>query len=190
MNDSVEVYTGDGSTLTKPKLGQKLWPVQYDPALNVWVTKDVFGLVQIIGAGTGSGILKTIDREFTAAQIKTIGSTPLEIIPQPGVGKVIHIISGLLQITDLLEPFTDAGSPVTLSLIANGLNFLTDTTLNFSTALSSTTNIIVQTSANVPVDINTITVVENASIFVVADVDSTLGDGTVTVHVQYVILDL
>ena len=92
MKESVKMYTGDGSTLVTPKLEDKFWPIQYDPALQLFVTKDIAGLVHTIGGGGGT--VKLLKRVLTVAEILALGSTPIELIPAPGANKFIQLLFG------------------------------------------------------------------------------------------------
>ena len=81
MKESINVYTGDGSTLPTPELNQKLWPIEYDPALNIFVTKDINGFVLPVGGGGTPPITMQATLSLSSAEILTMGTTPIVALP-------------------------------------------------------------------------------------------------------------
>lgn len=63
-----------------------------------------------IGGGS-SGSYLVAEVTLTNSQILNLFTTPIEIVPAPGVGKIIHIISGNYIVNTVAGNYTPAGGP-------------------------------------------------------------------------------
>ena len=121
---------------------------------------------------------------LSAAQIKTISTVPVSVISAPGAGKVIEIVSAFLSFNYGTVTF-DASFNFEVSLY-------TDTSggRQFSTA----NNILNRTSSTIQTfdkDASTASqLVANKAIFVDGGDDSTVGDSTIDLYINYRIITL
>ena len=121
---------------------------------------------------------------LSAAQIKTISTVPISVISAPGAGKVIEIVSAFLSFNYGTVTF-DAAANFEVSLY-------TDTAggRQFSTA----NNILNKTSSTIQTfdkDASTASqLVDNKAIFIDGGDDSTVGDSTIDLYINYRIITL
>ena len=121
---------------------------------------------------------------LSAAQIKTISTVPVSVIPAPGAGKVIEIISAFLSFNYGTVTF-DAAADFEVSLYTD-----TAGSRQFSTA----NNILNKTSSTIQTfdkDASTASqLVDNKAIFIDGGDDSTVGDSTIDLYINYRIITL
>ena len=133
---------------------------------------------------TGEGFILNTKVSLTAAQIKTINSVPIEVIPTAGAGRAIEVISAFLRFNYGTVTF-DASLAYLLSLYT-----LTSSTTQFSTG----NNILSRTSSTIQTfdkDGSTANqLVENQPIYVNGGDDSTVGDSTIDLYINYRIITL
>ena len=121
---------------------------------------------------------------LSAAQIKTVNSVPVSVISAPGSGKVIEIVSAFLSFNYGTVTF-DAAASFEVSLY-------TDTAggRQYSTA----NNILNKTSSTIQTfdkDASTASqLVDNKAIFIDGGDDSTVGDSTIDLYINYRIITL
>ena len=121
--------------------------------------------------------LTTIKVSVSSAQILNSFTVPVVLIPAPGSGKVLQIVSFIIYSTFVTTPYTIA-SAVNLKYDASG----SAVTYDIATALATSANRYISGSAN-GVSSSTIT---NKAILLESDVsDPTLGDGTLTFYITY-----
>lgn len=132
----------------------------------------------------GESFILNTKVSLTAAQIKTINSVPISVISAPGAGKVIEIISAFLKFNYGTVTFDES--------IDNSLSLytLTSSTTQFSTG----NNILSRTSSTIQTfdkDGSTANqLVENQPIYVNGGDDSTVGDSTIDLYINYRIITL
>lgn len=128
-------------------------------------------------------VTKHIKVSFTAAQIKTLATTPRELVPAPGVGYALEPVSAAVfynygtaafnAVSGILEIYTDTGS---------------------SQHLRTESGIIGNTSDKFHKmhhqDGDLADIIENKSLKIRALNDSTLGNGTIEVYLSYNVLIL
>ena len=71
------------------------------------------------GGGTGSSLVSRTVKTLTDAQIKTLPSTPVEIVPAPGAGKMLLLVQGLLAWDD----YSNAVGYTNVTAVQNGSAF-------------------------------------------------------------------
>lgn len=128
-------------------------------------------------------VMKHIKVSFTAAQIKTLATTPRELVPAPGVGYALEPVSCAVfynyntaafnAVSGILEVFTDTGASQHLRTESSIIGGVADT---FQRMYHQTGDIA--------------TIIENKSLKIRALNDSTLGDGTIDVYLSYNVLIL
>jgi hypothetical protein len=121
---------------------------------------------------------------LTAAQIKTISSVPVSVISAPGAGKVIEIVSAFLRFNYGTVTF-DASFSFEVSLYADTAGGRQYTTAN---------NILNRTSSTIQTfDKNTSVadqLISNKAIYIDGGDDSTVGDSTIDLYINYRIITL
>jgi hypothetical protein len=132
----------------------------------------------------GSKFILNTKVSLSAAQIKTISTVPISVISAPGAGKVIEIVSAFLSFNYGTVTF-DAAASFEVSLY-------TDTAggRQYSTA----NNILNKTSNTIQTfdkDASTSSqLVDNKAIFIDGGDDSTVGDSTIDLYINYRIITL
>jgi hypothetical protein len=139
--------------------------------------------------GAGGGLVSTGAIPLSAADITTLFSAPVTIIPAPGAGKAISLISGLvlykfnsvafdgplhagLNYSSLPNPQSDA------LIVLNDV--FKQTASTFSAGLQAQETEPYYPTANI----------ENAAIVLAGNADAMVGDGTAVVICTYYIVDL
>lgn len=132
----------------------------------------------------GESFILNTKVSLTAAQIKTISTIPISVIPEPGAGKVIEIISAFLKFNYGTVTF-DASFGYSLSLYT-----LTAATRQFETAnnILNRTASTIQTFDKLPSAPDQLAV--NEAIYVDGGDDSTVGDSTIDLYINYRIITL
>lgn len=136
---------------------------------------------------TTSSSIQTASVSLNASEIQNGNTTPKEIVAAPGEGKALvaqwYIIqytggSTIFDVGTKLEIKTDGASGVQLTLpgVLNNILNLTTSKDVYST--------------NSPTDAVATNVIEDASLLVSVDADSTEGDGTAVVIVGYLTIDI
>jgi hypothetical protein len=124
-----------------------------------------------------SELNNSIKVSLTSEQLKNIGTTPIEVIPEPGVGKLIEVRSAFSKITfvstafdsnEILLSYKDGSS-----IWNHTTNFLSATETKIETALLTDREI-----------------VENKAVQVTGTDSSATGDGTVDIYITYRIVTL
>ena len=132
----------------------------------------------------GSGFILHKKVSLTAAQIKTISSVPVSVIAAPGAGKVIEIVSAFLSFNYGTVTF-DAAASFEVSLYTDTAGGRQYTTAN---------NILNRTSSTIQTfdkDASTASqLVDNKAIFIDGGDDSTVGDSTIDLYIDYRIITL
>ena len=132
----------------------------------------------------GESFILNTKVSLTAAQIKTISTIPISVIPAPGAGKVIEIISAFLKFNYGTVTF-DASFGYGLSLYT-----LTAAVRQFETAnnILNRTSSTIQTLDKIGGAPNEL--VDNQPILVDGNDDSTVGDSTIDLYINYRIITL
>ena len=132
------------------------------------------------------GQIYIAEKTLTSAQVLALNTTPQVIVPPPGTGKFLMLISGMIQIVggttdydtdgDLTINYksTGAGAAVTSSL---------DDVINDGTDRSVSIFGSIQEAEN-----NAIADIENQPLTLISTVDPTTGDRLLIVRVMYMIL--
>ena len=132
----------------------------------------------------GSKFILNTKISLSAAQIKTISTIPISVIPAPGAGKVIEIISAFLKFNYGTVTF-DAGTNRSLSL---------DTSTSSAIQYETANNILNRTSSTIKTFDKGLSkpnvLVENQPIYVDGGSDSTVGDSTIDLYINYRIITL
>jgi hypothetical protein len=132
----------------------------------------------------GSKFILSTKVSLSAAQIKTISTIPVQVIPAAGAGAVIEVISAFLRFNYGTITF-DAAYSFELSLY-------TDTAggRQYSTA----NNILNRTSSTIQTFDKDSSVasqlIDNKGIFIDGGDDSTVGDSTIDLYINYRIITL
>lgn len=130
-----------------------------------------------------SNVIYNIAFSLTAAQVKTLYSIPIEVIPAPGVGYAIEVITASSRLNYGSVAFNSAGTALILQ---------TDTAAYPQTAsdtiLNNTSNVF---SKHLHKTSDTVQLVENKALMIsIATADSTLGDSTIDTYISYRIITL
>ena len=132
----------------------------------------------------GSGFVLHKKVSLTAAQIKTISTVPISVIDAPGAGKVIEVVSSFLNFQYGTVTF-DASFSYEVSLYTDTASGRQYTTAN---------NILNRTSSTMQTfdkDASTASqLIENKAIFIDGGDDSTVGDSTIDVYINYRIITI
>ena len=122
---------------------------------------------------------------LSAAQIQALNTTPIEIIPNPGVGFALNIISSKYKLNFGTTAFDTASF---ISLYPSSLSINDGQSLTNTGNITSSSNVFNKMAIW---DDNTVTnIVENNSILVSSDADSVGGDSTVDIYVTYEVITL
>ena len=122
------------------------------------------------------GLLKRVKVSLTSLQVNNIG-TPVEIIPTPGVGKLIKVVSAFSRIN--FETINFDSNKIFIAY-SDGSNILEQTASFLS---STTTKIETATTAN-----NAL--LENKAVEVIGTNSGSKADGTVDIYITYEVVDL
>lgn len=123
------------------------------------------------------------DYTLLAADIKTLNSVPIELIPSQGTGKIIQILSAFAKLSYGTTPF----SSTTLSLITAGLFHLAQKeNINILTA----TQDLCQTLIDPALPPLPSQYFDNGNITMQADSDSAVGDSTIRIFGTFRIVTL
>ena len=132
----------------------------------------------------GSGFILQKKVSLSAAQIKTISTVPISVIDAPGAGKVIEVVSAFLSFNYGTVTF-DASFSFDVSLRTDTAGGRQYTTAN---------NILNRTSSTIQTfdkDASTANqLVDNKAIFIDGGDDSTVGDSTIDLYINYRIITL
>ena len=126
----------------------------------------------------GNDWFYTVKLHLTAAQIKTLNSVPIQIIPAPGTGKAIEFISGSLMLNFVSEQF-DNGDNITI-MVGGGNAIASASVIGQNGNAGSAFTIIEPFEA----------FKENASFVATSFTDSSTGDSTVDIYLNYRIITL
>ena len=121
---------------------------------------------------------------LSAAQIKTISTVPISVISAPGAGKVIEIVSAFLSFNYGTVTF-DASFNFEVSLYTDTANGRQYTTANNILNKTSSTIQTFDKDASVAGQL-----VDNKAIFIDGGDDSTVGDSTIDLYINYRIITL
>ena len=132
----------------------------------------------------GSKFILQTKVSLSAAQIKTISTIPISVIPAPGAGKVIEIISAFLKFNYGTVTF-DAGASRSLAIYTS-----TSSAIQYETA----NDILNRTSSTIQTfdkgSSKPDALVENQPIYVDGGSNSTVGDSTIDLYINYRIITL
>tara|TARA_R110002012_G_scaffold251922_1_gene429913 strand:+ start:82 stop:957 length:876 start_codon:yes stop_codon:yes gene_type:complete len=129
-------------------------------------------------------ILRNTTLELTAAQVRTLGTTPIEIVAAPGVGKAIEVFTAFAQMTYVAPAFDGGGDlevACTTAVVGNAQYRLDPLFLS----ATDNRNLVMQRKAT-----NTGTQIIDNDALVVTSTDSINGGGSVKVQVTYRVVDL
>lgn len=133
----------------------------------------------IVDKGYVDTRVNTVKVSLTASQILTANSAPVEVIPAPGAGKIISVVSALCK----FNFGTTAFDGVTLADLIHAT----------ATSASVSTGDIgggVSTFGAMSPGYGGIQLVENQALLFKADGDSTVGDSTVDLYITYSVITL
>ena len=124
-----------------------------------------------------SGYVVTAKISLTSAQILNLYTTPIQLIPSPGVGNFINVLS------------------ITASLIYNTLTYTTNTTMSIyfpgSSGSLSNNSLLASSASSVVISTINGTLLGGAPLFVsVNDGNPLVGDGVVNLYITYIISTL
>jgi len=160
------VEQGEDVTLVISKLVQSLMNTRNR-------LKEAEGIIEENTEKLNNSIKVSVSSE----QLNNIGTTPIEVIPEPGVGKLIEVRSVFSKITfvstafdsnEILLSYKDGSS-----IWNHTTNFLSATETKIETALLTDREI-----------------VENKAVQVTGTDSSATGDGTVDIYITYRIVTL
>jgi hypothetical protein len=147
-------------------------------------TNDVPGKTKI-GLSPSFSVVQSIHKTLTAAQIITLGTVPIEIIPAPGVGKIIQVIASAARLNYNSVTFDTSA---TLFL---GCTSLASPDASYQQTFGS---ILVQTAnffvAGFPNSSNVLNVKDNDSISARIKTNGTVGNSTIDIYATYMIITL
>jgi hypothetical protein len=140
---------------------------------------------QLVSAGT----VKTLHVSLTASQLKSLNSSPVEIIPAPGAGRILNVIAAVGKFTTGVEAFDQNNSDAVLAYAGDPTNPIS---LEFG---PDGTALVDQLSVFEPINIaiNTVGVsnMANQNVSLVATSDAgPHGDGTFEVWIWYTVTSL
>lgn len=146
------------------------------------LTLDVIlkGMCTLI-AGRGAGQVQSVKITVTSAQLKNGFSNPTQLIATPGAGKLIQLLSAYAVYTFGTTQYTANGATI-IKLGQNSSSYVASTDISLVTG-SVTTNSIVPLNG-----VPAVASIVNAPLFYYNDVANlTVGDGTLTFYLTYVI---
>ena len=124
---------------------------------------------------TSSGLLNTTI-SISSAQILSLNSSPIEIIPAPGVGKVINVVNSTLSLNYGTTPYTST----VVRIRYGGGNDVT----NVASIISETSNSIWNGRLTI------MEIFQNDKIEIITDANPTGGDSTMDIYITYEIITL
>lgn len=137
------------------------------------------------GGGGGGEPVQKVTIPLTSAQLLTLQSTPIQVIPAPGAGKVINLLQAMIVYTFVSTPYslgdnanlelTASGNSLTLLNIAGILGLSFDLAAAFLTTWGSPPS----TLDNQPIDLT-----------FDGTADITAGDGTAVLTIYYFVVTL
>lgn len=127
--------------------------------------------------GDTSQLIKTVTLKLTDTQVKALGTTPIELIPTPGAGKFIQILGTTFFLKYGAATYSGTGN----------LEIETDTS-NTSQGIASGF-LLWSADALFNVGVESKNLKINEGIQVTASDNVTVGDSTVEIYTQYVIID-
>lgn len=141
---------------------------------------EVYSNGNLLGAG-GAGAILTVERNVSSAEILNLFSSPITLIPAPGVGKVIIVFRAVVRYTFVSVAYT-TNTTYTLSIGSLNSNF-------FSSRLGFTANSWDISGAQ---DVNLSTaVIDNTALRIQGSVGNPLaGNGTMKITVYYAIANV
>lgn len=126
---------------------------------------------------------RTIQVEFSAAEVKNMASTPVEVIPAPGINKIVGVVD--VWATHKFGSIGFNGVGGTVEVITNGGSLpLFITTGNVMNQPSTTSRKMYH------VEGDDSEVLSNAAIMARTPNNSTTGDGTLIITITYFIFDI
>ena len=146
--------------------------------------------VKVTSANFVAGNLGTVTSvvTLTAAQIKLLRATPIEVIPAPGAGKVIEFVSAILKLNYGSEGFTesadnlvleyDGGSAAVCSQVIEATGFIDQTADTQTNALPVVDTI----DASADIENKNIAIFNNGDGEIAGNASD---DSTIDVHITY-----
>lgn len=131
---------------------------------------------------SNSGGIKTVKVELTPAQIKTLGSSPVELIPAPGAGKYILVTGADVVLTYGTTPYNFGG--------VESLRLITDTAVQYQATIQGYLNSANSFFARCLIGYGRAVVENKALTAFCSDGDATQGDSPITIYVHYMIGEL
>ena len=135
--------------------------------------------------------LRILKVNLTAAQLKAIKATPIEIIPTPGAGLALSVIFTSLKYNFLTTAFTiNAGKfRLFLGAVAQNVPLFADVATGFIDQTASQDIVSIPSLSS---GVQTVAHAENVNVTAANDgsAEFTLGDGTLDVIVLYTILTM
>jgi hypothetical protein len=149
------------------------------------IIKKVNELVDASNNSTGGILTKKVS--LTNAELLALDITPIELIPAPGVGKVIICLSGFVKYNYGSTVFDNNMSCLIKnpSLPVNVLN--SQLVIQVPTNTTAVDGIFIP---NAPSNGSKDAIVENGGIEVISNTALLNGDGTLDIYLQYMILDI
>lgn len=136
-------------------------------------------------------VILSLLKNLTAAQLKALRATPIEIIAAPGAGKSLHVIGTSLKYNFLTTAFTiNAGKfRLFLGAVAQNVPLFADVATGFIDQAASEDIISIPTLSS---GVQTVAHAENVNVTAANDgaAEFTLGLGSVDVVVVYAILTM
>lgn len=135
--------------------------------------------------------IKSFKKVLTVAEIKTLFSIPVQVIPAPGIGKAIQIISASTKYDFVSAVYIGA------QVFLQSQNVVSPDPADgywqseSGVLLSQNSNVFRPMNLkSLPPDVTKTTIIENDAIMVVGGTDSLVGDGIITIYGLYQVLVL